>query len=65
MVAEQDTELKRGKETVSLYLTIPRYIVMDEGFPFKRDEDLQIVTVRIDYENKTLIIKKKNSDNQK
>ena len=65
MVKEQDTELKKAKETVAMYLTIPRYVVMDEGFPFNRDLDLQIVTVMIDYEKKELIVKRKINNNEK
>lgn len=48
-----------------MYLTIPRYVVMDEGFPFNRDLDLQIVTVMIDYEKKELIVKRKINNNEK
>lgn len=63
MVKEQETELKKAKETVAMYLTIPRYVVMDEGFPFDRDLDTQIVCVEIDYDKKELIVKKKINNN--
>ena len=65
MVKSQDTELKKAKDAKAMYLTIPRYIVMDEGFPFDRDLELQIVNIEIDYENEILIVKRSNSNSEK
>lgn len=59
MVGELDTELKKSKDTIAQYLTIPRDIVRDEGYPFDRNAELQLVTVKIDFDNKVLIVRKK------
>ena len=61
MVKSQKTELKKAKEAIAMYLTIPKYIVMDEGFPFDRDTELQNVVVSIDYEKKALVVKRNDS----
>lgn len=54
--------MKKSKDSVAMYLTIPRYIVMDEGFPFNRDLESQVVSIEIDYDKKEIIVKKKESN---
>jgi hypothetical protein len=65
MVGSIKTEIRKLKDTIAQYLTIPRDIVRDEGYPFDRNAELQGVVIYIDYENKTLVVKRSNSDSEK
>lgn len=64
MVGSIKTEIRKLRDTIAQYLTIPRDIVRDEGYPFDRDAELQNVTIYIDYEKKTLVIKRNDSNSE-
>lgn len=57
MVGKTKSEIKKKSDTIALYATIPRDIVMDDKFPFDRELEVQEMEVIIDEENNCLVLK--------
>lgn len=57
MVKEEETEIKQPPDQKAQYITVPRYVVMDSQYPFKKDIPVQQAMISIDPETKSLIIK--------
>lgn len=62
MALKHKTKIKQSKNAYTQYLVIPSSLVRDSQYPFKKDEEIDVV---VDPKEEIIIVRKAKDDNRK